>query len=429
MTVIDRKIAPDFKQVSSIKFIDPKTYNLDNNILVHFIAGGSQDILKIDFIFDAGINKQKKPLIAKATNSLLKEGTKKYNAFEIAEGIDQYGAYFQNEVEYNKASLTIYTLSKHLEKVLNYVEEIILNPTFSNEEFEIYKENALERFKINQEKVSFVARNEFMKQVFGSKNCYGKIATSEDFKNLNLDDIKNFYNENYSLENCEIIVSGKADENTLKSLNTFFGNVNLKDISSKEKTETIELSNFNSKKYIEKDKALQSAIRIGKIMPNKLHPDYFKLQILSTVLGGYFGSRLMKNIREDKGFTYGIGCGLLSLKETGYFYISTEVGAKVTKNALDEIYKEIKLIQSVEIENEELELVKNYLLGNLLKSCDGPFKMAALYENVHFYGLDYSFYNNYIKTIKEVTAKELLLIAQSYFAIDTLTEIVVGKID
>lgn len=427
MTLLDRKLAPKFKQVSTIHFLQPKTQKLDNGIIFHSIAGGSQDILKIDFIFNAGIWHQNNPLIAKATNSLLKEGTKKYNAHDIADGIDQYGAYFQHEVDYDNASLTIYTLAKYLDNVLAYIKEILLYPKFDEHEFLTYRENSIERFKINQEKVSFLARNEFMKQLFGYDFPYGKIAKIEDFKNLSLTEIKEFYYNFYDLSNCEIVASGNVTSKTFDSLNSCFGSQKIKTEAINIKTQTIINKEQNKKVHIKKKGALQSAIRIGKLMPNKLHPDYFKLQILSTILGGYFGSRLMKNIREDKGYTYGIGCGLLSLKNAGYFFISTEVGAEVTNNALQEIYKEIKLLQTEEVSKEELDLVKNYLLGNLLKSCDGPFKMASLFENVHFYGLDYSFYNNYIETIKTITSEELIKIANEYLKVDSLTEVVAGS--
>src|SRR5690606_9190368 len=158
---------------------------------------------------------------------------------------------------------------------------------------------------------------------------------------------------------------------------------------------------------ISKANAMQSAIRIGRVMPNKNHPDYFSLQILTTILGGYFGSRLMKNIREDKGYTYGINAGVMSMQQAAFFYINTEVGVDVTDNALAEIYKEIELLQTVLVSDDELALVKNYILGQVLRSCDGPFNMASLFENVHFFGLDFDYYNNYIEKVKNIDAEEL----------------------
>lgn len=427
MMTLDRKKAPSFNQVNNILFLDAVSTKLDNGIELNYITGGSQEILKIDFIFNAGNWFQNKPLIASSTSQLIKEGTKNYSAFEISEGIDKYGAFFDVENTYDTATLTLYTLSKHLNKVLPYVKEVILLPQFSEREFEIYKNNAIERFKVNQEKVSFVARQDFMPMVFGDKNPYGSSVKLEDYNSLLLNDVKDFYALNYNLNNCRVLVSGKVEKGTIDSINNFFGEEKLEKYNSVKKDFSF-ISEDNSQLFIEKENALQSAIRIGRIFPNKLHKDYFGLQILNTVLGGYFGSRLMKNIREDKGYTYGIGSGLISLKNAGYFFISTEVGSDVTKSALSEIYQEIETLRTTEIPKEELELVKNYMLGQLLNSCDGPFNMASLFENVHTFGLDYSFYNNYINTIKEITPKTLLELGDRFLNKSDLNEIVVGKL-
>ena len=427
MIAIDRKIAPEFKQVNNIHFLDAGKTNLDNGIEFNYINGGSQDIVKIDFIFNAGNLYQNKPLVASSTSQLIKEGTKNYTAFEISEGIDLYGAFFEVENTYDTTTLTLYSLTKHLTKVLPFVKEVILTPSFSETEFNTFKTNAIERFKINLEKVSFIARKEFMSAIFEATHPYGSNVEIKDYENLKIEDIRNFYNENYNLGNCRILASGKVEKSTIDILNTAFG----KEVISKKSIKNLAINSITKKstsRYIKKENALQSAIRIGRVFPNKLHQDYYGLQILNTVLGGYFGSRLMANIREDKGYTYGIGSGIMSLKNAGYFFISTEVGSDVTKDALVEIYKEIEILRTEEIPNEELELVKNYLLGQLLKSCDGPFSMGAMFENAHEYGLDYSFYNNYIKTIKEITPKTLLALGVKYFNKSDLTEIVVGKI-
>lgn len=427
MMALDRKKAPSFHQVNNIEFLDVIKTNLSNGIELNYVNGGSQEILKIDFIFNAGNWFQEKPLIASSTSQLIKEGTKNYSAFQISEGIDNYGAFFEVESSYDNTTLTLYTLSKHLNSVLPYVKEVMLSPKFSEKEFNIYKNNAVERFKINLEKVSFIARKEFMSIILGDKHPYGTSVNLDDYNNLTLKDVTSFYENYYNLGNCKILVSGKVTEESIKSINTFFGSEQI----SKNLLTKIESSNIIDDKtsiYIEKKGALQSAIRIGRVFPNKLHKDYFGLQILNTVLGGYFGSRLMNNIREDKGYTYGIGSGIMSLKNAGYFFISTEVGSDVTKKALIEIYKEIELLRTEEISMEELDLVKNYMLGQLLKSCDGPFNMAELFESANEYGLDYDFYNEYIKTIKEITPKKLKELGVNYFNKSDLKEIVVGQL-
>ena len=427
MEVLDRKIAPKFNQVETINFLQTKQTRLDNGIEVNYINGGSQEIIKIDFIFNAGNWYNPKPLVASTTNKLLKEGTKNYSAFEIADGIDQYGAFLEVENRFDNSCITLYTLSKHLKSVLPFVKEVVLYPAFSKNEFDIYITNAFEKFKIDQEKVSFLARNQFNSSLFGNDFPYGKVATEDSYKDLTLNDIKEFHSKFYQLANCKILISGNVTETSINELNNFFGHEHIKTLSF---TSNIFNIPKNSKQniHIEKENALQSAIRIGKLVPNKLHPDYFGLKVLNTVLGGYFGSRLMQNIREDKGYTYGIGSGIVSMKNAGYFFISTEVGSNVTKDALKEIYFELERLQSEEISKNELDLVKNYMLGQFLDSCDGAFKMANLFESADEYGLNFDFYNQYIHTIKNITPKTLLELGVKYFNQNDLLEVVAGKL-
>lgn len=426
MEVLDRKIAPNFNQVENINFLDVNNTTLDNGIELNFINGGSQDLLKIDFIFSAGNWYNPKPLVASTTNKLIKEGSKNYTAFQLAEGIDQYGAFLEVENNFDTSTVSLYTLSKHLDNVLPFLEEVILYPTFPEKEFDIYLANAFEKFKINQEKVSFVARNKFTAKLFGNEFPYGKIADKEAYKNLSIKDIKEFHQKKYQLNNCRILISGKVTDEHITKINSIFGEQNLTTVDNS--SPSFELLNNNRKEiFIEKNNALQSAIRIGKIIPNKTHEDYFGLKVLNTILGGYFGSRLMQNIREDKGFTYGIGSGIVSMKNAGYFFISTEVGSHVTKDAIKEIYFEINRIKNEEITKDELDLVKNYMLGQLLNQCDGAFKMASLFENVHQYGLDFEFYNKYIDTIKRITPKTIQELGVKYLDINSLLEVVVGK--
>mgnify|MGYP002713093019 CR=1 FL=1 len=423
--LLDRKTAPEFKQVEKIDFLDVKSQNLANGIKLNYIDGGSQEIVKIDFIFNAGVWQQTKPLVASTTNALIKEGTKSYSSQEIAEGIDNYGAFLEVENSFDTATVTLYTLNKHLTKVLPYVKEVVCFPALSEREFNIYKNNAIERFKVNLEKVSFVARKEFAELIFGNKSPYGKNVSLEDYQNLSLNDVREFHQQYYQLGNCKILISGKVSDNVLTEINTFFGSEKVNELVINNKKNNPSQQKQN-KHYIEKDGALQSAIRIGRLMPNKLHPDHNGLQVFNTILGGYFGSRLMSNIREDKGYTYGIGSGMVSLQNGGYFFISTEVGAGVTKDALNEIYKEIELLRTEEVSNEELDLVKNYMLGQFLKSCDGAFNMASLFQSADGFGLDYSFYDKYIKTIKTITPKTIKELGVKYFDISNLKEVIVG---
>ncbi|MCB0401009.1 MAG: insulinase family protein [Flavobacteriales bacterium] len=424
MNTLNRSLAPKFNQVEHIHFLPVGKKTLDNGILLDSIHGGSQEILKIDFVFRAGNWYNPKSLIASSTSKLIKEGTKSYSAFEIAEGIDQYGAFLDIENGFDTSTVTLYTLTRYLEDVLPYFKEVLLYPAFHEHEFEIFRTNALEKFKINQKKVSFVARNAFSAELFGN-NPYGLVASETAYRELQLEDLKSFHKQHYQLGNCKILVSGNVNETTLNLINIHFG----KEATGNAPAQPDHQNPDNSPRqvHLEKEGALQSAIRIGKIIPNKLHPDYLGLKVLNTILGGYFGSRLMQNIREDKGYTYGISSGVISMQHAGYFFIGTEVGSEVTQPALTEIYREVDKICQEPVSQDEIDLVKNYMLGEFLGSCDGPFKMASLFESVDAYGLNFEFYNDYINTIKKISPNTIMELGQKYLNKESFLEVVVGK--
>ncbi|WP_131537373.1 M16 family metallopeptidase [Pedobacter nototheniae] len=422
--MLNRQQAPDFKQVSTINFIHPKKAELDNGIPVFTIYSGEQDLVRIEFIFNNVNWNQDKPLQAIATSTLLNNGTKKFSAKEIAEQIDFYGAFFQTEYAQDQSSVTLYTLNKHLASVLPIVKDILSNSEFPQAELDLYIQNQKQKLMVNLQKNDILVRKEFAHALFGD-TAYGVDIQLHHYDALKRDDLIAYFKAAYVPNNCIIVVSGKFEENSYSLLNAVMGN------KWEKSNSTINSFNFTtgSKQsiYKEKPEAIQSAIRIGGLAVNRKHQDFPGLQILNCVLGGYFGSRLMANIREDKGYTYGIGSGISSLKDAGYFFISTEVGADVCSNALAEIYKEIDILKNDLVGEEELNLVRNYMLGSMLGSLENVFSHADKFKNIYFSGLDYDYYDNYIRTVKNITAEEIKAMANKYLTTETFTEVIVGK--
>ncbi len=424
---LNRKQAPDFKTIDKIDIQHAVLSTLDNGIKVYTIDSGSQELTKIEFLFKAGMYYQKQPLLASATNNLLETGTKNYTANQLSDEIDFFGSFFECSVEQDFASLALFSLNKYLDKSLHYVEDIIKNPTFPKDEFDIYLSNKKQKHLVNSQKVNVLARRRFTELIFGEVHPYGRDVKTEDFDKLTVDSVKEFYKSHYHSSNCTIIASGKLPENLVDVLNNFFGKEIWGDIQPIESPSVKMETTSQQKHFIERTDAIQSAVRVGRPLFNKTHPDYFKFQVLNTILGGYFGSRLMANIREDKGYTYGIGSGLASLVHAGYFFISTEVGADVTGKTLTEIYKEIKIIREELVDKEELETVRNYVLGQFLRSVDGPYALADKFKAVWEFGLDYDYFEKYFAAVKTITPQEIKALANTYLQEKDLIELVVGK--
>ena len=425
--MLNRTLAPSFKTIDKIEVMKTSHQKLQNGIDLYTLSAGSQEICKVEFIFRAGMYQQPATLVASTTNNLLESGTRSFTADQLSDGIDFFGSFLELQVEQDFASVTVYTLNKYLRETLRYIEELIKYPVFPENEFRIHLANKRQKHAINSQKVSVLARRRFTELLFGEEHPYGRGVKDNDFDRISIADLKSFFSEHYSAGNCTIIAAGNLPVNLKDSLNEFFGEqwgqktISIKNAGIKPK------SAEQKKNFVKKEDAIQSAIRVGRILFNKTHPDYFKFQFLNTVLGGYFGSRLMANIREDKGYTYGIGSGITNLVHGGYFFISTEVGTEVTADTLKETYKELKRLREDLVDAHEMETVRNYILGNFLRSVDGPFSLADKFKSIWEFGLDYSFFDNYFSAIKTVTPQELRDLANQYLREEDLIECVAGN--
>ncbi|MGY3053050.1 zinc protease [Pedobacter sp. UYEF25] len=422
--MLNRTIAPEFKQVADINFIHPTLKTLDNGVPIYTVFSGEQDLVRIEFIFDNVNWDFSKPLQAIGVNALLTSGTHQFSARQIAERTDFYGAFLQTAYTQDQASVTLYTLRKYLALVLPIVQDTLVNAQFPQNELDTYVRNQKQTLLVNLEKNSFLARKEFAHAMFGD-TAYGVDIRLEHYKSLNRPDLVAYHKAAYAPNNCTVVVAGKFDDEAFDLMNTHFGS----GWQNADATENSFVFGESEKKdiYIEKPESLQSAVRTGLLAINRNHSDFAGLQVVNCILGGYFGSRLMNNIREDKGYTYGIGSGLSSLKHAGYLSIATEVGADICPAALTEIYKEINLLRDELVGADELDLVKNFMLGATLGSLENIFSHADKFKNIHFSGLDYSYYDKYITTVKTITAVEIQELAERYLKIEQFKEIVVGK--
>jgi len=422
----DRTREPSVETVESVSLIHPEHFTLSNGIPVYAMPGGRQEVVRTEILFTAGTSCQQKALVASSCNNLMQEGTEKHDANALAEELDFYGAYLENDCNTDHASQTVYSLSKHFNPALSLLSEIIAAPIFPDEEFDIYVHNAHQSFLTRNRKVSEIASAEFHRMLFGGDNFYGYRLSENDYHVLSNEDVRSFYNRIIKQQLPTVVVSGRPPAGWEKTLDQLLGQLPIPG-SSVQAQALVFPEAKPERKTVEKPDALQCALRVGRRLFNKTHPDYLPLSIVNTILGGYFGSRLMKNIREDKGYTYGIGSGLVSRKQGGFFYISSEVGADVAQDALKEIYHELRVLATEPVSAEELELVKNYLLGQFLRGADGVFSQTERFLAVHLYGLDYSYYDRYLQVIQRITPEEIMALAAKYLMPESMSELVVGK--
>jgi len=356
------------QQITNLQFIQPVVHQLDNGISVHEINLGTQNVIKLEIIFKAGRWKEQNRLAARATGAILKEGVSDKNSAQIAEFVDFYGA------------------------------------TLTTARIDTFVERRCQRLRIEAEKVDVVAYRELTAALYGNDHPYGYNSTPEMYRQIQREHLIKHFQTHYHAGNCQIILAGKTAADSVALLNQYLGN-----IPAKQNIEPQHIiAPYESRKLCYNvPNTLQTGIRTGKRWVSRHHADYAGLFVLNTLLGGYFGSRLMQNLREDKGYTYGIFSTVDVMLNDCYFYVGTEVGAELTEATLHEIHKELKILREKPVEKTELERLRNYMLGNLLATLDGPFNVAQV-------------------TRAHIQPDELQQLAQRYLNVEDFHEVIVG---
>jgi zinc protease len=424
-TALERKKAPPIVDAVNFHLHLKKAEKiiLRNGVEVYAVDAGAEDVLSLEWVFFAGNWQEKKNLVAASTNFLLRNGTSGKTAFQINEHFEYYGSYLNRACYNETATITLHCLTKHVRELLPVVKELIIDSTLPQEELLIYKQNMQQRLKVNLKKSDFVANRLIDAHLYGKNHPYGKYSSLKDFDSLNREELVKFYETYYKNGKLIMFVAGKLPANLETILNHHFG-----DLANGAIEEVIiKPDPATEKKYrISNDPAgVQGSIRIARPFPNRHHPDFLKAQVLNALFGGFFGSRLMSNIREEKGYTYGIHSYLQNHVHDSAWMISTEAGKDVAEATIAEVYKEMKDLREELVDEEELLLVRNYMMGGILGDLDGPFHIIARWKNIILNGLTEQYFYDSIQTIKTVSAEELQQLAQKYLDPKEFYELVV----
>jgi predicted Zn-dependent peptidase len=400
----------------------------DNEVKLTCFHDKDSEIIRLEFLFaNAGSVNQKKFFASAATSNLITEGCGKLSAIEVADKLDYYAAYVERVSDRDSSSLVFYFLKKYQQYLLPLIEQIIKQPTYSEREFEVYISKQKQNFDINAQKTSMIAYKEFYRSVFPPQHPLSLFGEREDFDKLTPSDVKEFYNDFYTSSQCEIVLSGNYSEDFIKELEKYFGKESWGKKTSNQDlidyTISIENSNKAQLKTINKPSAAQASIRMGCVGLNHRREDFLPFSVVVCLLGGYFGSRLMMNIREDKGYTYGISANLFAYKYASVLSIAADVKADKAQETLDEIEKEIIILQNDLVSENELSQVKNYLIGDCIRSLDGAFDKADKYSYLKKIECQYDYYKNFINTIKTITPNQVRDLSQKYLDLNYFAKI------
>lgn len=425
---LNRTTPPEIRLLEEFEIARPERLRMKNGIPLNIIRAGAQEVIRMDVLIGGGQCHQQQPLQAMFTNRMLREGTSSYTSAQIAEKLDFYGAWLELSSSLNCGFLTLYSLNKYFPYVMEIISDMLMHPLFPERELDVVKEVNKQQFLVNSTRVEVISRKCFNRSLFGENHPFGRYAEEEDYGKITPEVLKKFYRTYYHSSNCSVYVSGKVTSDIVRCIEEQIGNSPWGMIREMPQIQLPEpCRSVDTHFYIEREDALQSSLKMGDFVMDRLHPDFLKCRIMVTLFGGYFGSRLMSNIREDKGYTYGIGAGVVNYPGRSVLAISTEADNCYVDDIIREVHTEMDRLRNDLASQEELDMVKSYMLGDLSRSYEGPFSLSDAWIYVETAGLDDEFFVRFMDAVRNVTCEDVRLMAQKYLCRETLIDVVAGK--
>lgn len=426
--MLDRTIPPVI-QPASLTFRKPTAHVLRNGIPLHVIEAGGMGAVRIDFVFSAGQYQQARKLQALFACRMLREGCRGYTAAAFAERLDYYGAWLELSVAMNRTFVTLYTLKKHFAATLELLQRMLFEPSYNEEQFRIVCDNNKAHLMVNLQKGDVLAMRALRHSVYGEAHPCGMQTNPEDYDTLQVADLVDYYRRHYGARTCQIYLAGDVDDALLSRVDSLFGDVEWGGATeiSKGWTEfcSIGVGDTPNSQIIKLDGAVQDSIRLGCLSVDINHPDYLSLRVLITILGGYFGSRLMKNVREAKGYTYHIGSDLVTNTPQTLFLVHCEAQSGKADEVIEEVRREMLRLYTEPVSDEELRMVRNYMTGEICRNYESAFSLADAYIFMDHLGLPQTRIERTLEAISNTDSRRLQELAQHYFHPEKLHSVVV----
>jgi predicted Zn-dependent peptidase len=416
--MLDRKVAPPFLKSDTFELPAHLSGNV-NGIPLFLVPEVQQDVIKIELMFAAGKWFEPKPGISHFTSNMLEKGTVRLNSSDLAEAFDRLGAHIEIAAGYDHTAVSVYALNKNWKQAIELLAEMINTPAFDGEELDLMRDIFLQNLKVNKEKTSYVVSQLIRKNIYGN-HPYGTSLDENDVTGLTTDQLRAYHTA--AFKPIAIFVTARPSI-TVDDITS-----RLQILKSAGTSNALEhtVTPGNKQEHVEKKDGVQTSLRLARRSLQRTHQYYPDLLLFSHILGGYFGSRLMKNIREEKGLTYGIYSSLNPFTYDSFFAIGADVTKENRDLALEEISKEIKRMRTEPVDAEELEIAKNHFLGSLQSEVANPFSVTDKIKNIQLNKLPKDYYPKLFKRIDSLTAEDLMSVGEQYVHEDSMFVATVG---
>ena len=425
--MLDRTVAPPVHPLARVTLPAADVLTLPSGARLHVLANDAQPVVRLQVVFRAGKMAEPRPGLASLTARMLLEGTTTRTARQIADEVAFYGASLDCDAGFDRSTLTLYCLTRHLPVLLPLVLDVLTNPAFPAAELDQLKTRTIQNVRVERQKTSFLASERFNALQFGAETPYGRPFDSAGYQALTADEARAFHQMAYTFANAEVFLCGdvaaERKEVAAAFSATAAGVAPAVMVTGTAATADAQAAGTDR---LAVAGSLQASVRMGRDWPSPAHPDTHRLKLLVNVLGGYFGSRLMRNIREDKGLTYGIYASVAPREHGTSLVIGTDVKGESADFTVSEIEMELRRLQDELIPAEELEIVKNYILGKFANELSTVFEQCDKYKNLVFLGLPADYYTQFVQQTEAADAATLRDLAQHYLMPETMQVVIAG---
>ncbi|MBD2769604.1 insulinase family protein [Hymenobacter sp. BT664] len=428
--MLDRTVAPPVQPLARVTLPAVAVQSLASGARLHVLANDAQPVVRLQVVIRAGKIAESRPGLASLTARMLLEGTTTRTARQIADEVAFYGASLECDAGFDRATLTLYCLTRHLPALLPLVIDVLTNPAFPVAELEQLKTRTIQNVRVERQKTSFLASERFNERLFGARTPYGRPFDSEAYQALTADEARAFHQEFYAFSNAEVFLCGDvaAEQAAVAAAFSKGGSAAQPIFHAALVTNAAEEAVGAVTHRVPVPGSLQASVRMGRDWPSPTHAEAHRLKLLVNVLGGYFGSRLMRNIREEKGLTYGIYASVAPREYGTSLIIGTDVKGESADLAVSEIKKELRRLREELIPAEELATVKNYLLGKFANELSTVFEQCDKYKNTVFFGLPADHYTTFVQQTEAADAKALRDLAGEYLAPESMQIVIAGPV-
>ncbi|HLQ66480.1 MAG TPA: pitrilysin family protein [Candidatus Limnocylindrales bacterium] len=424
-----RNTVPTAGPVSRAALPTPKRFTLPNGLQVYLVEAHNLPVVATNLVFRSGSAADPKtsPGLAGFTASMLDEGTDKMDALTIANKVQALGATLNTGTTADGSNANVRALKQNARPALGILSDVVLTPAFPEKEIDRIRNDRLTALLQQRDQPFQTAIRVMNASLYGPTHPYGHTAlgTEESIKKISRDDLTTFYKSSYSPKNAALVMVGDLTEAEARKLavEAFGGWKGGETPSSIPAEGAVAQSRVI---IVDKPGSPQTAVLAGQMGVARSNPDYEKLDVMNTVLGGLFSSRINLNLREDKGYSYGAFSFIGQNRGVGPVMAGAAVRADVTGPSVDEVLKEVTKMRDAGVTDAELTMAKDSMVRSLPANFETTFSTAGTMAQIYLYDLPLDYYQTLPARVDAISRDDVGAVAKKYLTPDRMLIVAVG---